>query len=194
MRLIVSLLQHIPDSSVLAGTWRPTPMETQDTVDALQTSFDAQQSGSDITSSAIGQALSEDACARLYTPRDMKYLAAAVQQSGWSFAIPTAEQRRKTNEDEDAIACSSKRRKCLSFDPQCVTAWERRGRIRQKLQTLRQLVPGGSTMDTASMLDEGAQYIAFLKDEVDALKLGNSRLYLLPHLVQENQNLMFSPF
>ncbi|KAH7440223.1 hypothetical protein KP509_04G097300 [Ceratopteris richardii] len=84
----------------------------------------------------------------------MKYLAAAVKKSDWSCAIPNAERKRKTREDEDAIACSSKRRKYLSFDPQSVAARERRGRIRQKLQTLRQLVLEGSTMDTASMLDE----------------------------------------
>ncbi|KAH7440222.1 hypothetical protein KP509_04G097200 [Ceratopteris richardii] len=148
----LSLLQHIPDSSVLSETWRATPMETQDTVHTLQNSFDAPESGSGITSSAIGQTLSEDACARLYTPREMKYLAAAVPQSGWT------------------------------------SARERRRRIREKLQTLRQLVPGGLTMDTASMLDEAARYIAFLKDEVDALRLGNSRLYLLPHLIVRRNN------
>ncbi|KAH6558719.1 hypothetical protein KP509_1Z049100 [Ceratopteris richardii] len=178
----LSLLQYNPESSVLAGTWVATSIETHDTVDTPQTSFVIPAGGNGITSSVIGQTLSEDAYGRLYTPLKIKYLAAAVKKSDWSCAIPNAERKRKTRQDEDAIACSSKRRKYLSFDPQSVAARERRGRIRQKLQALRQLVPEGSTMDTASMLDEAVRYIAFLKEEVEALRLGNSRLYLLAQL------------
>lgn len=54
----------------------------------------------------------------------------------------------------------------LSTDPQSVAARERRHRISDRFKILQSLVPGGSKLDTVSMLEEAIHYVKFLKMQI----------------------------
>ncbi|GMI74689.1 hypothetical protein HRI_001138200 [Hibiscus trionum] len=89
------------------------------------------------------------------------------------------DHRRHQIQSVDEVNCKKNGgEKCVSV--QSIAARERRRKITKKTQELGKLVPGGTKMNTAEMLQSAFKYVKFLQAQLGILQLMNS-------LQQENE-------
>ncbi|RDX58463.1 Transcription factor bHLH140, partial [Mucuna pruriens] len=81
---------------------------------------------------------------------------------------PTSSSSKYSNKSKEKKGAkkSNKGVMRLSTDPQSVAARERRHRISDRFKILQSMVPGGSKMDTVSMLEGAIHYVEFLKTQI----------------------------
>ncbi|XP_074308614.1 uncharacterized protein LOC141643375 [Silene latifolia] len=99
----------------------------------------------------------------------------AMKEMMYRYAV-----MQPVNIDPSTIRKPKRRNVRISTDPQSVAARHRRERISEKIRILQRLVPGGTKMDTASMLDEAIRYVKFLKKQIKQLQRPSTANHVPP--------------
>ncbi|EYU21421.1 hypothetical protein MIMGU_mgv1a026402mg [Erythranthe guttata] len=153
--------------------WNFTP--TRATSSSSNINF--QQASSSASASSSAEEPDPEAIAQM---KEIIYRAAAFRPVDFGAEAAAEKPRRKNVR--------------ISNDPQTVAARQRRERISERIRVLQGLVPGGSKMDTASMLDEAASYLKFLRSQVKALEELGQKINDQTAVSNYYANLAFSPF
>ncbi|KAK4774037.1 hypothetical protein SAY87_029056 [Trapa incisa] len=94
---------------------------------------------------------------------------------------------------QEALKPPKRRNVRISKDPQSVAARHRRERISERIRILQRIVPGGTKMDTASMLDEAIHYVKFLKRQVQTLQQVQASVHNKPSVARDGGSCLGFP-